>query len=248
MCIRTVEGEDGFMRNISGIDVDVLRNISGEDLEEYRNISGLPPIPSIALLGTTPTFTTLSAISGSYSAPVGCVYIEVQLVGGGGGGGSGQAINLKNHGGGGGAGGSAFGYFQAGTYSYSVGAVGGGGGVGNNGSAGGTTSFGTMSATGGSGGSIPLVSGTDYFAAADGVATNSLIPFGSIPANPPGRAGANGGSSVLMGIGGRGAQCTTTTPDFYGDDGVRGGGGGGGMNDSYGGNGGQGVIFVTAYY
>ncbi len=101
-----------------------------------------------------PSYTIYDAgDSGTYSTPIGCTYIIVEMIGGGGGGGW-QPSNIM----GGGGGSAAFLKlkFPAGSYSYSVG-LGGLAGTtanGGNGAAGGDTIFGgAISGGGGFGGS-----------------------------------------------------------------------------------------------
>jgi hypothetical protein len=106
-------------------------------------------IEGYAVYPTSPTFTIFEPpAAGTYTTPIGCKYIIVEMIGGGGGGGW-QAANIM-----GGGGGSAT-YmelqFPAGSYTYSVGAGGLAGTTvnGGNGTAGGNTTFGAAVSGGG---------------------------------------------------------------------------------------------------
>jgi hypothetical protein len=101
------------------------------------------------------TYTTqvFSSGSGTYTTPAGCQAIVVKCWGGGGSGGGGNGSNARGTGGGGG------GFCQktiaspSATYSYAVGAGGAAAAQGANGTAGGNTTFGSLTANGGNGGS-----------------------------------------------------------------------------------------------
>lgn len=106
-------------------------------------------IEGYAVYPTYPTYTIFEPnASGTYTTPVGCKYITVEMIGGGGGGGW-QAANIM-----GGGGGSAT-YmeleFPPGSYTYSVGAGGLAGTTANggNGTTGGNTTFGSAVSAGG---------------------------------------------------------------------------------------------------
>lgn len=215
---------------------------------------------------TVQPFTT--GTSQTYTTPAGAVAIKVRMVGGGGGGGgvpAGNATNVSIAGGGGGGGyvehlysGSAL----LATFTYTVG---GGGSFGTTtptgGGAGGATTFGSLSANGGTG------------AAAGGNAGNTAVYFatggqggtasGGNIANATGSDGGHGissaavnqvfagkgGASVLGGVSGNPLNigAAGTTGYNYG------GGGGGGATTISGGavNGGAGaggIIIVEEYY
>lgn len=251
MCVRTVEGEPvETLRTVGGEDGD-YRTVSGEDFG-FRNISGIisSGAPQV-LLGTEPTFVEFTTpASGTYTTPVGCLYIEVYAVGPGGGGAGGVTASARRCGGGGGAGGCAFGIFAAGSYTYTV-ATGGAGGAttdlpGSDGS--GPTIFGTMEAGEGAGGICALTSSaTQYMAASSGSTTNALLTIGGVSAEPPGKQGSRGGANLFTGYTGSGGQWTSSAID--GGVGERGGGGGGGCNTlASGGNGGNGCITIIEYY
>ena len=126
---------------------------------------------AVALYEIPITQTSLSQVftqSASFMAPAGVSQVIVEIWGGGGGGGGAQQISSSQHpassaGGGGGAGG---GYCRAmmtvtpgASYTITVGQGGAGGSAGMNGSEGATTSFDTLaSATGGKGGTAPILS------------------------------------------------------------------------------------------
>jgi hypothetical protein len=231
MCVRTVEGEDGFMRNISGIDVNVLRTISGEDLGECRNISGINAggTPQ-ALLGTKPTITEITGADTSYTTPPGCLYVEVYVIGIAGDGGQGTTTTNREQGGGGGGGGVSVGFYPAGTYT-----------VDNS-----PRAFDILSTTAGAAGQRPVTAGVTYSGGLSGTAVNSVYPIGVIAATPPGQLGGNGGGSFVAGQIGLGWQSDTLLHD--GEPGFMGCGGGGGTNDGNGGPGSQGLIRIIEYY
>lgn len=101
---------------------------------------------------SSPTYTILVANDvGTYTTPIGCVYIIVQMIGGGGGGGF---IDTNGIGGGGGSAPYMELKFPAGSYAYSVGAGGIAGTISNNGNGrvGKNTTFGAAISVGGGGG------------------------------------------------------------------------------------------------
>lgn len=236
MCDRTVEGED----------IESIRTVPGEG-GSIRTIDGEDFAPG-GLKGTKPTFTQLTFGSGSYTTPVGCLYIDVYLTGAGGGAAGGNSGSTRRNGGGGGGGGSAFGMFGPGTYTYDLKAGGLGGAAGANGFvSAGVSSFDGMQCTSGGLGLNASVAGISYQAASAGTATNSLLPMGLITAQAPGLFGANGGGSIYMAFIGK---AVTSSPSVNGADGTLGGGGGAGGHNitGTGGDGSAGDILIIEYY
>lgn len=178
-------------------------------------------------------FTT----SGTWTKPVGCRYVYVEVLGGGGGGHN-ATDTARNGGGGGGAG--VMKILSASTLGDTVAVIIGAGGAGGangttaDGTNGGDSSFGTyVVAKGGKKGGIPFggtSGGADYLAGGGGEVLHSSASQDSI-------TGTGGFSSGCGGLAYRGGNC------------VLGGGGGGGVKDStpstggtsqLGGNGGNG--------
>ena len=130
------------------------------------NLGNTPPAASNTYwrnLMAQPTQTVLKSGSGTYTPPVGCVYMVARMVGGGGGGGSGggnggNSIFIANAGGGnggaGGTGGTGYGsnitVNISGAYGYSTGGAGGSSPFGGAGS--GSAPGATNSGSGGGGG------------------------------------------------------------------------------------------------
>jgi len=189
--------------------------------------------------------------NGTYTTPVGCTSIYVELVGGGGGGAVGSVTTNNRGGGGGGAGAYAAAYFSVtGNTSYTY-AIGLGGG---SAAAGGNTTFtvGATTVTAGGGAVGGAVGGTSTPGAggAGGTATN-----GDINA----RGGSGGAGTVISGTtlnaaGGQGGA------SFFGSGGAGGlagagnaglpfgsGGGGSGNAAGAGGSGANGVIRVWEF-
>ena len=221
------------------------------------NLNFSSPNLTISGVGTLRGITYLTtATSGTYTTPAGVTHLYVIVIGAGGGGG-GAATNGAGSGGGGG--GYAASYLAASaSYSYTVGAGGPGGAAGgnNSGSAGYPSSFGSITANGGSGGqgSTSVAGGSggcsgDPGSGGNGVSGNFLFYGGSggigisLPLSPstnvalPGFGGSSffGGSAPTVPFTGGGIGFP------YG-----GGGAGGGTNDA--GDGYHGVIIVYEYY
>jgi hypothetical protein len=207
--------------------------------------------------------TTITSGSGTYTPPVGCRAINVRMVGGGGAGGSSAGASSSGGGGSGGGAGSSVEKLispPASSYSYAVGAGGTAGAAGNNAGGNGVdTTFGSLTAKGGTGGTgsgaaaatVLLVAG-----GAGGVAGSG----GDI--NPPGEpgspsirltaaivvSGAGGNSTMAGGANGRitqgdGAAASTNTG--------AGGAGGASVNSATnqaGGAGGSGVILIDEWF
>lgn len=205
-----------------------------------------------------PARTQVVLTSGtSWSVPSNVTQVRARLWGGGGGGGSAQASNTHT-GGGGGAGG----YCEAlvsvtpgGTVTYAVGAAGSGGAAGsNNGGNGGTTTFGSLTANGGTGGAFSTAWGSNTPGGAGGTASGGTINLtgqeggGGWQANGIGYISGQGGNAPQgMGFGGasRAQQVQTegTGPSATGF----GAGGAGGWSQGTaqaGGNGSAGVIIL----
>lgn len=205
-----------------------------------------------------PTQQIFTGGSGTYTTPVGVLYIEVEMVGGGGGGGS-----TVQFGGSGGI--TSFGT------SFLVANGGGGGGDQNNfGGSGGTTSIGVgaigVGFQGGSGGGAGAASGGQNLAGGMGAST----PFGGAGGAAPG-ASAGGlptGLSAIANTGSGGGGCGNSSGGFGGGGGGGAGGyikviitspsptypysvgtsGSPGSVDGTGGVGGTGIIIVREYY
>jgi hypothetical protein len=186
----------------------------------------------------TVTYTTGS---GNFTVPCDVTSITVQIWGGGGAGGGGNTNN--NGGSGGGAGGfstSTLAVTAGSTIAYSVGA----GGTGNNntGNPGGVTTFGALTANGGSGGG-PNQGAIGIGGTASGGTTNTSGNNGSLGTSTIGAAGGN-----ANGGGGSGGASRNTAG--AGNVGIAPGGGGGGgfrttTTNRAGGAGGAGEIRIT---
>lgn len=202
--------------------------------------------------------------NGTYTPTSGMKYCYVHAVSGGGqaGGAVGGAAGTSGQGGGGGSGAEAWCLFDAATIGASqsvvVGAGGNGAGAGANGNAGGTTSFGTLiSLTGGTGGGGGTNSAAvNYTNAGVGGAISSL-PAGQLgrvgePGIPGiglgGGAGVPGkGGASTLGGGGRGATAGNQPGTAAANVGDAGGGAYATTVSQAGGNGGNGVIYITEY-
>jgi hypothetical protein len=207
------------------------------------------------------TRTVLTAGSGAtYTTPVGCRAIDVEVIGGGGaGGGATSVASAGGGGGGGGSGGITRKLFSppAATYTYTIGAGGTAGAAGAAGNAGADTTFGTLTAKGGSGGAAATsAAATRALGGAGGVAGSGGDING---AGEPGRTGINTTAAlVASGAGGpseAGGGAPGVTAQGAGVAAIAnsGGGGSGGASVSAGaavagGAGGSGAIIVTEYY
>jgi hypothetical protein len=223
---------------------------------QWVQISGpmvLPPaLPDIFLVQPK-VFTA----SGTYTKPVGLLFLKVEIMGGGGGGGScgGTGAGQWSCGSGGGAGGYGRQFFDAATLpasiAYTVGA--GGGSV----AAGGTTTFSTATATGGApginagvGGGAWVRGGFSGTTTGCDVATTNFSGSKCI-AYPTVYFGGDG-ASTLYGSGGRGPLFGSSGP-VTGAQGY-GAGGGGTLNTPSvgvarpGGGGAPGMIRITEYF
>lgn len=209
--------------------------------------------------------TVAVAGAGTYTTPVGCKSIFVEIVGGGGGGGGvlDAATNAAGAGGGG-AGEYACKMIAnpAASYAYSIGAAGAGGAAGANpGTAGGTTSFGggLFTAVGGSGGlqdtiTTIHVGGLGGLGGTGGVAGDLNTPgqagdFGCALAAAQSKSGSGG--STKFARGGSGLRNTSAAGNAAGAAGGAGGGGAGvisSVGSFAGGNGAAGYLVVTEYY
>lgn len=209
--------------------------------------------------------TRVALTSGSaatYTTPAGCRAIDVQCWGGGGAGGGGAtAASSGAAGAGGGSGGFTRKLFSppSATYTYTVGAGGTPGAAGNNaGGAGADTTFGTLTAKGGSGGAGSAAASTALttLGAAGGVAGSGGDV--NLPGNPGGfsrRFSASdlwtggGGDSTLGGA--ANGRITQGTGDSAATNSASGGAGGAVISAGAavaGGSGGAGLIIVTEYY
>jgi len=211
---------------------------------------------------TTGTSATYTPTSGTRA-----VYVEVIGAGGGGGGVNGQGTGTNAEGVSGGGGGYAASLITnlSQTFTYTVGAGGSGGAAGNNdGATGGTSSFtgsttGTLTATGGSGGTGDTGSST-FPRSSTGVAGGTgsggtvnysgswsslwvLASLGNRGRSTSGSAPTIGGGSALSGVG------TGTAGSNYGEGGTGASvGTTAGSNDFAGGDGAAGVIRITEFF
>lgn len=206
---------------------------------------------------TLPTMTVYTSGSGTYTAPAGCRYIRVEMVGGGGGGAAPGLSGAPN----GGSGGNT-------TFGTAVGYGGGGGVVNDNGGdggganlgAGGYVGVGFQGGWGGPTGSAPSGGnqggngGSSYFGGAGGGKGGSNYASGESAKSNTGSGGgaaggSNGGGLYAAGGGGAGGYCNfiITSPTSYSYS-VAGGGAGGSNGAVVGGNGAAGIIIITAYY
>lgn len=234
--IQTASGTTGFVS--PGAVGTVLTSNGPSSVPSFQTVS----------TGGLPTVVYLS--NGTYTTPAGTSYIEVIAVGGGGGGGGGGNGGAGIYGGGGGGpGGTAWGFFDPGTYNVTLGNGGSGGAVNANGTAGTATlwkdasNVTLMSAGGGDRGVRANVTGTQVFGGAVGTVTGSQIPLGGAPGEAGGGRGGRGGTpafSIYSGT--KSFQSTGSQPpnSSYFDN------GGDGIGQGYGGGGGVGVDAVNS--
>lgn len=223
-----------------------------------------PALGAINQAQKLPTVSALTSGSGTFTTPAGARWLEVELVGGGGGGGGPVATpsGISCSGGGG-----AGGYIRkvitapAASYSYAVGTA-GATGTGVSGSAGGNTTFGTLTANGGAGGSdttnSPTIAGpggaggtTSGTAAGDVAITGQIGGYCWGMQSAGIGSGGEGGSSPL----GFGGQPVALGGGVSGGVPGTGYGAGAGGGIQWAGGGAQagvagqpGVIFVTVHY
>jgi hypothetical protein len=192
-----------------------------------------------------PTYTVFPSGSGTYTSPIGCSYLIVEICGGGGGGG---CSNTIQSGGGGGAGAYIKTRLPAGTYSYAVGSGGTNVLPGNSGNGGFGSSFGAfLIAGGGNGGSVT----------GGGAGGNGGAPTVGAGTTIMSVRGGDGGSSAFNNFSSAGGQCFfgTAQPVYYTNnsqniDGFGYGAGGIGANTIIGisGAGANGRIIITEFY
>jgi len=248
--IQTASGTTGFVS--PGAAGTVLTSNGPSSVPSFQTVS-TGNLPSIVLITS----------SGSYTSSANTSYIEVIAIGGGGGGGGG-ANGSGIGGGGGGPGGTAWGFFDPGTYNVTIGTAGNRGNVNSNGTAGTATlwkdasNVTKMSAGGGSGGQQANASGSQIFGGSVGTVTGSQIPLGGAPGEAGGGRGGRGGTPAYSSIPGpiafesTGSQVPNGAYFDTGGDGISygyGGGGGVGSNatNSKGGAGFAGVVIITEY-
>jgi len=192
------------------------------------------PVPTVQVL----------TVSGTYTPPLSCVYIKVQIVGGGGGGASGAAAI---QGSGGGAGQRIEAFFVSGSYSYTIGAGGNGGSGGFGGAGGGDTTFNGKTALGAPGGEI--IGATLTAAVSPSTQPADTVRQGTTAGGCAGTSlfSQNGGAAYF-GTPGRGTYSAVTA--FAGESatGFGAGGGGGVKVGAAGGAGSPGVCIVTEFY
>lgn len=229
------------------------------ELQWYQRKTGGPLNPRVV--------TTYASGSGSHVPQTWTTRMRVRLIGGGGGGGGGGNANASESvvGNGGGGGGFCEHEYTSnpGTLSYAVGS--GGTGVssasGNNGN---NSTFGTLTASGGTGGGVGSSRGTlapQNIIAAGGTASTGNIYVATGMAGGWGISGnavAISGSGGASGMGAGGGASLTTPANGVSTTGnagsVPGGGGGGSANNNKsasgavaGGNGGNGAIIVEEF-
>lgn len=239
--------------------------LAGETLEMdehgvwFKSTSEAGVYSAQAMPSTRTVLTSGSAAT--YTTPAGCRAIDVEVIGGGGaGGGASSVASAGGAGGGGGSGGITRKLFSppSATYTYTIGAGGTPGAAGANaGGNGADTTFGTLTAKGGTGGGgCTSAAATRALGGAGGVAGSG----GDI--NGPGEPGRTGivstAALVASGSGGpseAGGGAPGVIAQGAGTAAVAnsGGGGSGGASVSAGvavagGAGGTGVIIVTEYY
>jgi hypothetical protein len=205
--------------------------------------------------------TTILSGSGTYTPPVGCRAINVRAGGGGGGaGGVPTGSSTASVSGGGGSGGYREALISppASSYSYAVGPGGNGGAAGANaGTAGTDTTFGSITAKGGTNAAAGIAAGTTVLPAAGGAGgtIGSGGDFGATgePGTPglrvSGTAGMGGnGGSQFFGSGGAGATAAGAGGNAAANSCA---GGGGSLSTSTaqaGGNGGSGIIVIDEMF
>jgi hypothetical protein len=226
------------------------------------------PIVGSGKLSTRQVFTTLGA--GTWTKPAGCVWIEVEIVAGGGGGGGAQAAAASQHSNAGGGGGGAYAkaVYDASTLGASVTLFVATGGAGGNtapsgGGTGQDSTFGSLTCTGGIGGS-PSSSNINTYGLAGGdggVVTVSPAGAITIPGSPGFPSFGGGvypgpgtGASGPLGAGGKAIPTGSAGQAITGRPGTGFGAGGSGAGSSaggaaaVGGAGANGVVIVTEYY
>lgn len=200
----------------------------------------------IGTLGSLETITTNTTYTNTSTS--GYAFV-IAVGGGGGGGGGGNSTGAPWLGGtGGGSAGVACGVVQlTGSVPITIGNGGAGGGNQANGSTGGTTTIGSLTATGGGGGNYARNGGSS---GGTGGSPGGVTAISSA-ANQSGNAGAAGVNpytfvtgSAVMGTGGAGATTNAVAPS-----GTLGGGGGGASASfsNAGGTGGNGVVYIIRY-
>jgi hypothetical protein len=207
-------------------------------------------IPSLVTGGINTISMQVFTSSGTWFAPSGTEYIQVEVVGGGGGGSTGTNLGMISNGAGGGY--SKKILNTSSNQTITIGS-GGAGSTGNSGSNGGTTSFGSggtlVRATGGGGGLTTTAIANSGPSGGVGTSTSPAVNargqggYSIIVGGGLGNVGVGGGSSVLGG-GAPGNILEDPAPNgsTYG-----GGGSSASLNGSEGGDGSPGVVIVTEY-
>ncbi len=205
-----------------------------------------------------------SGTAATYTRPAGITSILVECLGGGGGGGGVDAVASSIGAAGGGAGGSycrKWYVSAASSYTYTVGGGGPGGTAGaNNGTVGTSTTFDTMTATGGNGGVGVLAINASCVVALGGAAQvatggdfNTSGFCGHMGVAGLGSSASGAGGSSIYGGGSVGIYNATLTTSTAGANGTTYGGGGSGAVsftgtvDRAGGNGSAGIIIVWEF-
>lgn len=218
-------------------------------------------IPATGLIPQTQVFTA----NGTWTKPLNCVYVEVEVIGGGGGGGAAAVTTTGQHSGGsgGGAGGYAKMTFPAAQLASNetivVGSGGAGGVTSGAGVAGASSTFSTganqVTGGGGSRGEGQAVS-TGVVGVFGGAGGTGSGPTGVVVAkggpgvhrwgNASSAVSGEGGSSIYGGGGEARSGNAAGSPGFYGGGGSGGNAANGGGTQT-GGKGGDGLVIVTSY-
>jgi hypothetical protein len=245
----------------------LYRNLSGWSAltpgtdRQYLQTRGLAANPAYAQPGPRSVTVLTTGSSLTYTTPTGCVALHVRILGSGAGGGgvTGAASSIgAGAGGGAGAYGEHWYFSPSATYTYTVGAAGAGGAAGNNaGGNGNQSSFGTLTAPGGTGGAgmaagtaaVMNTGGAGATAGTNCVIVNSGGAAGGYGFRVSGTVGISGeGGSGQLGMGGisRAAAGAGANATGYGA------GGSGALStagvNQAGGSGTGGVIVVEEYF
>ena len=210
------------------------RNIDGSTSTSFR-------------LPNTIIYTT----SGTYSTSEGVSYIQVFAIGGGGGGAGGTSITIGGCGGGASA--PGVGFFDPGSFTFTIGAGGAGGATDTTGGIGVRTDFNTSPVTttlkgtfgaGGQAGSVLIPAGGSGGTTDVGSQyTLGRESGGTVAANIAGYGGSN-----YFGTGGTGIRTSTTARDGIAGSGFGSGGSGGIGVGSVGGDGAPGAVIIIEYF
>lgn len=206
------------------------------------------------ITGSTPQTTIYTSGSGTYTTPVNCRYLQVEIVGGGGGGGGSGGTTGAGQGGNGGNGGATTFGSSFLTANGGDGGAGGVGTIGQTGGAGGTATFtsGTAIASQGAKGA----SSKSQYNTIGGAFTAGGVGGASVLSGGYGGGGEGGGSaatSVVLGCGGGAggyvrAYINSPSASYAYSVGAGGTAGTVGSNGQAGTAGTPGIIIITAYF